>query len=302
VRVFRAFFTPRTNTRTNRTNPACFGGRRRGCFALASERLKSQCLSGFAPFSNATNAQRLTRSRFRVSDAAAAIFGPFCVAVDTHRARPSLLARPPSSLENPCIPGLSRCFPDAPGVSAVLTLIMFLYNSGQNLGGCAGSEGSQPHLSHLYCGTPAGFDFPHSAQNFPLLTAPQLQVQPAGASGFVAAAFRAEFSRSPSAPQAHFQLPSGAFGSGFFAPHSGQNFPVAVAPHAHFQVSAAGAAGAACCWAPIWYRFWAFIPPGTGHIHAHKRHGGACALITGRGLHGTGLCADKMRSCAWSGP
>ena len=37
---------------------------------------------------------------------------------------------------------------------------------------------------------------------------------------------------------------------------------------------------------------------GTGHIHAHKGHGGACALIAGSGLHGTGLCADKMRSGA----
>ena len=81
-------------------------------------------------------------------------------------------------------------------------------HSGQNLGGCAGSAGSQPHLSHLYWGTPAGFFAPHSAQNFPLFTAPQEQVQPSAA--------------------------------GLGLPHSGQNFPVTVAPHSHRQLSAAG--------------------------------------------------------------
>jgi hypothetical protein len=67
-------------------------------------------------------------------------------------------------------------------------------HSGQNLGGFAGSSGSHPHLSHLYSGTPAGFGLPHSEQNFPLLTAPQAQIQPSAA--------------------------------GFGAPHSVQNFPV----------------------------------------------------------------------------
>ena len=53
---------------------------------------------------------------------------------------------------------------------------------------------------------------PHSAQNFPLFTAPQEQVHVS----FAAA-------------------------SGFFVPHSGQNFPLAVAPHCgHFQLPAAG--------------------------------------------------------------
>ena len=85
-------------------------------------------------------------------------------------------------------------------------------HSGQNLGGLVGSAGSQPHLSHLYCGMPAGFFAPHSAQNLPLFTAPQLHTQPSG------------------------------LGSGFFAPHSGQNLPVATAPQAHFQLPA----GAAC--------------------------------------------------------
>ena len=84
-------------------------------------------------------------------------------------------------------------------------------HSGQNLGGWVGSAGSQPHLSHLYCGTPAGFFAPHSAQNLPLFTAPQAQTQPS------------------------------AWASGFFVPHSGQNFPVAEAPHCgHFQPSPAG--------------------------------------------------------------
>ena len=82
-------------------------------------------------------------------------------------------------------------------------------HSGQNLGGLVGSAGSQPHLSHLYWGTPAGFLAPHSVQNLPLFTV----------------------------PQAHFQ-PS----SGFLAPHYGQNLPVATAPQAHFQLPA----GAAC--------------------------------------------------------
>ena len=30
----------------------------------------------------------------------------------------------------------------------------------QNFGGCVGSSGSQPHLSHRYIGTPAGFFAP----------------------------------------------------------------------------------------------------------------------------------------------
>ena len=64
-------------------------------------------------------------------------------------------------------------------------------------------SGSQPHLSHLYCGTPAGFFVPHSAQNFPLFTAPQEQAQPSSA--------------------------------GLGLPHSGQNFPVAIAPQEHFH-------------------------------------------------------------------
>ena len=83
-------------------------------------------------------------------------------------------------------------------------------HSGQNLGGCLGSAGSQPHLSHLYWGTPAGFFAPHSEQNLPLFTAPQAHVQPSSA------------------------------GAGLGLPHSGQNLPVTVAPQAHFQLSPAG--------------------------------------------------------------
>ena len=51
---------------------------------------------------------------------------------------------------------------------------------------------------------------PHSAQNLPLFTAPQVQVQPSAAV------------------------------AGLDLPHSGQNFPVAVAPQAHCQLSPAG--------------------------------------------------------------
>ena len=102
-------------------------------------------------------------------------------------------------------------------------------HSGQNFGGWVGSSGSQPHLSHLYFGVPAGFFVPHSAQNLPLFSLPQVgQVQPAA--------------------------------SGFFAPHSGQNLPVAVLPHCGQVQAPAGAAGAAAagagccaaCCAPIW--------------------------------------------------
>ena len=80
-------------------------------------------------------------------------------------------------------------------------------HSGQNFGGLVGSAGSHPHLSHLYCGAPAGFLVPQLEQNFPLFCVPHEHVQDPPAAGF-----------------------------GF--PHSGQNFPVAFAPHEHFQESA----------------------------------------------------------------
>ena len=47
-------------------------------------------------------------------------------------------------------------------------------HSGQNFGGCVGSAGVQPHLSHLYWSAPAGFFAPHSMQNLPWFFVPQL--------------------------------------------------------------------------------------------------------------------------------
>ena len=89
-------------------------------------------------------------------------------------------------------------------------------HSGQNLGGWCGSGGSQPHLSHLNSGAPSGFLLPHSAQNLPLFTAPQLQVQPSSA----------------------------GLSSGFLLPQLAQNLPVLVVPQLQVQASAAGAAAA----------------------------------------------------------
>jgi len=77
-------------------------------------------------------------------------------------------------------------------------------HSAQNFGGLNGSAGSQPHLSQRYNGAPAGFCFPHSAQNLPLFTAPHEQLQPSS--------------------------------EGFGVPHSAQNLPVFSAPHLHFQL------------------------------------------------------------------
>ena len=75
---------------------------------------------------------------------------------------------------------------------------------------------SQPHLSQRYCRAPAGLGLPHSAQNLPLFTVPQEQVQP-------------------------------SVSTGLGLPHSGQNLPLTVAPQEHFHalVGVAGAAGAA---------------------------------------------------------
>ena len=87
-------------------------------------------------------------------------------------------------------------------------------HSGQNLGGCLGSSGSQPHLSQRYSGSDAGFFAPHSEQNLPLFTAPQEHVQVFAAAG-----------------------------SGFFVPQEEQNLPVDTVPHCgHVQPFAAGAA------------------------------------------------------------
>ena len=117
-------------------------------------------------------------------------------------------------------------------------------HSGQNLGGLTPFSGSQPHLSHLYWGTPAGFFAPHSGQNLPLFTAPQAQVQPAGSSGFLVPHSGQNLPVTDAPQPGHVQPAAAGLGSGFFAPHSGQNLPVAVAPQAQVQLLAAGAAGA----------------------------------------------------------
>ena len=66
-------------------------------------------------------------------------------------------------------------------------------HSGQNLGGWAGSSGSQPHLSHLYWGTPAGFFRPALRAEFPLVYR-AAGTNPAVCGRFGLAALRAEFS------------------------------------------------------------------------------------------------------------
>lgn len=119
-------------------------------------------------------------------------------------------------------------------------------HSGQNLGGWCGSGGSQPHLSHLNSGAPSGFLLPHSAQNLPLFTAPQLQVQPSSAglsSGFLLPQL-AQNLPVLVVPQLQVQLPSAGFGSGFLPPQLAQNLPVLVVPQLQVQASAAGAAAA----------------------------------------------------------
>lgn len=115
-------------------------------------------------------------------------------------------------------------------------------HSGQNFGGCVGSAGSQPHLSHLYCGTPAGFGLPHSEQNFPLFTAPQLHVQPSiCTSGFFVPHSGQNFPITSAPHCGHFQLPAAGFGSGFLLPQFGQKFPVIpLCPHAQSHPSDTG--------------------------------------------------------------
>ena len=121
-------------------------------------------------------------------------------------------------------------------------------HSGQNLGALVGSAGCQPHLSHLYWGTPAGFLLPQFWQNFPVFFAPQEQVQVPSSAG---RGLPHSGQNLPAAGVPHLQTQPD-LGSGFLLPHSGQNFPEAVAPQVHFQLPA-GAAFCACCicWAPI---------------------------------------------------
>ena len=121
-------------------------------------------------------------------------------------------------------------------------------HSGQNLGGVAPFSGSHPHLSHLYCGIPAGFLAPQFWQNFPLFIVPQEQIHPLVSTGFGEPHSGQNFPVTV-APHLHFQAPA-CTGSGFFAPHSGQNFPVAVAPQVHFQLfcDGTGVGSGAGCW------------------------------------------------------
>ena len=106
--------------------------------------------------------------------------------------------------------------------------------------------------------TPAGFGLPHSAQNLPLFTAPQLHVQPSACtSGFFVPHSGQNFPVAVAPHCGHFQLPAAGFGSGFLLPQFGQKLPVIpLCPQLHVQpfAGAAGAAGAgccACCCAPI---------------------------------------------------
>lgn len=149
--------------------------------------------------------------------------------------------------------GSKECCPHSPPPHRKFSVRSFLFyltslssntspHSGQNFGGCAGSAGSQPHLSQRYRGALAGFFAPQFEQNLPLLTFPQVQVQPSCAGSGFFAPHSGQNLPVATAPQLHFQLSPAGLGSGFFAPHSGQNLPVAVAPQLHFQPFCAG-----CC-------------------------------------------------------
>ena len=73
-------------------------------------------------------------------------------------------------------------------------------------------------------------------------------------------------------PQLHTQLAAAGAGAGLGLPQFAQNLPV-LPVWPQLQVQPAGAeagvgagCAATCCWAPIWYRFWAFIPPAAPAI------------------------------------
>ena len=142
------------------------------------------------------------------------------------------------------------------------------YLSARKPGRCLGSAGSHPHLSHLYCGTPAGFFAPHSEQNLPLFTAPQEHFQPSSAGMGLGLPHSGQNFPLTVAPQLHFQLSPAGLGSGFLLPQLGQKLPVMpLWPQDQVQPCTVGAgAGCAacciccCCW-PIWKRLWAFMPP-----------------------------------------
>ena len=98
-----------------------------------------------------------------------------------------------------------------------------------------------------YLGVPAGLGLPHSEQNLPLFTAPQLQVQPSAAAGR-GLPHSGQNLPVTVAPQLQVQLSAAGFGSGFLLPHSGQNLPVTVAPQLHCQPSAGAGAGRLTGW------------------------------------------------------
>lgn len=144
--------------------------------------------------------------------------------------------------------GSKECYPHSPPPHWKFSVRSFLFyltsfssntspHSGQNFGGCAGSAGSQPHLSQRYRGALAGFFAPQFEQNLPLLTFPQVQVQPSCAGSGFFAPHSGQNLPVAVAPQLHFQLSPAGLGSGFFAPHSGQNLPQTTAPQEHFHRS-----------------------------------------------------------------
>ena len=67
---------------------------------------------------------------------------------------------------------------------------------------------------------------PHSAQNLPLFTAPQVQVQPSAAAAGLGLPHYGQNFPVAVAPQAHCQLSPAGFGSGFLLPQLGQKLPV----------------------------------------------------------------------------
>ena len=86
--------------------------------------------------------------------------------------------------------------------------------------------------------------FPHSAQNFPVLTVPQLQVQ----GPICGLALPHSWQNFPvfSVPHWHFHVSPSVFaftGSGFGLPQSEQKRPVFFPPHEHVHPSADAGSG-----------------------------------------------------------
>ena len=114
-------------------------------------------------------------------------------------------------------------------------------HSGQNLGGFEGSDGSQPHLSHLYFGESSGLGEPHSEQNFPLFTFPHEHFQPISVPDGIGAPHSEQNFPIFTLPHLHVQ---DTVAEGFALPQFLQNLPVFSVPHEHFHASAE--ADAAC--------------------------------------------------------